>query len=83
LDGSSHTFWVYVLENSAGQFHVGITEDMHRRFQQHNYQSAAASFKCTQAKGPWVSPPSRLFSKVAAFSSKFRFSRTAWLLAER
>jgi putative endonuclease len=54
LSDDSHTFWVYVLENSAGQFYVGSTADLQRRFQQHNDQSADACFKYTRARGPWV-----------------------------
>lgn len=29
-------FWVYVLENAAGRFYVGQTDDLGRRLAQHN-----------------------------------------------
>ncbi|MHB1768242.1 MAG: GIY-YIG nuclease family protein [Phycisphaerae bacterium] len=45
---------MYVLENPAGRFYVGSTEDVQRRVQQHNDQSVESSFKYTRARGPWI-----------------------------
>ena len=29
-------FWTYILENPAGRFYVGHTEDIERRLSEHN-----------------------------------------------
>ena len=54
LDDSSPSFWVYILENPAGRFYIGSTENLQRRVQQHNDQSADSAFKYTRARGPWA-----------------------------
>ncbi len=45
-------FWVYVLENSAGLFYIGQTEDLERRLGQHNDPSADAR-KYAVKNRPW------------------------------
>jgi predicted GIY-YIG superfamily endonuclease len=45
-------FWVYVLENSAGRFDIGQTDDLERRLGQHNDPSAD-SRKYAVKNGPW------------------------------
>ena len=47
-------FWVYVLQNPAGRFYVGSTDDWPERIKQHNpstvdYQGS----KYTHKNGPW------------------------------
>ena len=49
---SDGPFFVYVLENSAGRFYVGQTDDLERRLSQHNDPSADAS-KYAVKNGPW------------------------------
>ena len=40
---------VYVLQNEAGTFYVGVSEDVVRRLDQHN----AGISKWTKGRGPW------------------------------
>ena len=40
---------VYVLENQAGQFYIGVTANVTRRLNQHN----AGVSKWTKGRGPW------------------------------
>ena len=44
-------FWAYVLENSAGRFYIGSTNDLERRLSQHN--DPATSGKYCPKNGPW------------------------------
>jgi predicted GIY-YIG superfamily endonuclease len=44
---------VYVLENPAGKFYIGHTNDLDRRIQQHNSPETVPS-KFTQKNGPWT-----------------------------
>jgi putative endonuclease len=41
---------VYVLQNHAGKFYIGLTDDLPRRVDQHN----SGASKWTKGKGPWV-----------------------------
>ena len=41
---------VYVLENNAGRFYIGVTADVANRLAEHN----AGSSRWTRGKGPWV-----------------------------
>jgi putative endonuclease len=41
---------VYVLQNRAGKFYIGLTDDLPQRVDQHN--SGASQW--TKGKGPWV-----------------------------
>jgi predicted GIY-YIG superfamily endonuclease len=43
---------VYVLENAAGQFYIGITAEMAVRLAQHNHGVS----QWTRGKGPWTLP---------------------------
>ena len=36
-------FYVYVIENPAGRFYVGQTDDLERRVLEHNFSCAAAA----------------------------------------
>ena len=40
---------VYVLQNLAGRFYVGVTEDVAQRLAQHN----TGGSRWTKGKGPW------------------------------
>jgi putative endonuclease len=40
---------VYVLQNSAGKFYIGLSDDVTRRTAQHNLGVS----KWTRGKGPW------------------------------
>jgi putative endonuclease len=42
-------YQVYVLQNSAGTFYIGLSEDIVVRVQQHNNGIS----KWTKARGPW------------------------------
>jgi predicted GIY-YIG superfamily endonuclease len=45
-------YFAYVLENAAGKFYVGHTEDLDRRVSQHNDQTARGEKFCPK-NGPW------------------------------
>jgi predicted GIY-YIG superfamily endonuclease len=45
-------FWVYVLQNAAGRFYVGSTDDLDRRLAQHNAETASRG-RYTSKHGPW------------------------------
>ena len=45
-------FWVYVLENQAGKFYVGHTDDLSRRLGEHNAEEKIGT-KYTHKNGPW------------------------------
>jgi predicted GIY-YIG superfamily endonuclease len=45
-------FWVYVLENAAGRFNIGSTDDLDRRLARHNEQNDAGG-RYTAKHGPW------------------------------
>jgi len=47
----SGAFWVYVVENPAGTYYVGSTDNVGRRIEQHN--SSADERKFTHKHGPW------------------------------
>jgi putative endonuclease len=44
--------WVYILENPAGKFYIGQTEDLQARLENHN-RSDASDGKYTRKNGPW------------------------------
>jgi predicted GIY-YIG superfamily endonuclease len=50
VDQSS--FLVYILENSAGRFSIGQTEDLQRRVSENNDQGPSLG-KYTLKNGPW------------------------------
>jgi putative endonuclease len=41
---------VYVIQNRAGKFYVGVSDDVGRRINQHN----AGDSRWTRGKGPWT-----------------------------
>jgi putative endonuclease len=40
---------VYVLQNRAGKYYIGVTDDIPRRVEQHN----SGTSRWTKGKGPW------------------------------
>jgi predicted GIY-YIG superfamily endonuclease len=40
---------VYVLQNRAGEFYIGLSDDVARRLQQHN----SGQSRWTKGRGPW------------------------------
>ena len=45
-------YWVYILENSEGQFYTGQTDDLPTRLENHNRTDKTAG-KYTRKNGPW------------------------------
>ncbi|MCH8260873.1 MAG: GIY-YIG nuclease family protein [Planctomycetes bacterium] len=45
-------FWTYILENAAGRFYIGSTDDLDRRVAEHNDPDRSRS-KYTVKHGPW------------------------------
>ena len=52
VDAGEGPFWAYVLENAAGGFYVGHTDDLQRRLAEHNDAQRSKS-KYTRKHGPW------------------------------
>lgn len=44
------TWWVYILECTDGSLYTGITNDLEKRIDEHNYGQAAAKY--TRARRP-------------------------------
>ena len=44
------SYRVYVIQNREGKFYVGLTADVVRRIEQHNFGTS----KWTRGKEPWV-----------------------------
>jgi putative endonuclease len=44
------TYRVYILQNHAGKFYVGLSDDVARRLEQHN----SGQSRWTKGRGPWV-----------------------------
>jgi putative endonuclease len=51
LHATDRIFWVYILENTAGRFYVGSTDDPDRRLLEHNSTQGDSTF--THKNGPW------------------------------
>jgi len=45
--------WVYILQNPAGKFYVGHTEDLDLRLHSHNRTDRTLG-KFTRKNGPWI-----------------------------
>ncbi|MEE9130359.1 MAG: GIY-YIG nuclease family protein [Phycisphaerales bacterium] len=45
-------FWTYILENAAGKFYIGSTDDLDRHVVEHNDPDRPRS-KYTVKHGPW------------------------------
>ena len=45
-------FWVYVLQNPAGRFYIGHTDDLQTRLANHNRTDNVGG-KFTRKNGPW------------------------------
>ena len=43
-------FWVYILENVAGRFYIGQTDDLQRRVNKHNDAASEEPKKHSQAR---------------------------------
>jgi putative endonuclease len=46
-------FWVYVLQNPAGHFYIGHTDDLENRISNHNRTDKIIG-KFTRKSGPWT-----------------------------
>lgn len=46
-------YWTYVLQNPAGRFYVGHTEDLPSRLQSHN-DTGPLHGKYSRKNGPWT-----------------------------
>jgi len=44
------SYRVYVIRNREGKFYIGLSDDLHRRVNQHNVGES----KWTRGKGPWT-----------------------------
>ena len=45
-------FWVYILQNPAGKFYIGQTDDLQHRLRSHNRDDKMLG-KFTRKNGPW------------------------------
>jgi putative endonuclease len=45
-------FWVYILQNAAGRFYIGYSDNAGRRLIEHNSTLGHQSF--THKNGPWT-----------------------------
>ena len=52
MNESSDSFWTYILENPAGRFYIGQTDDLDRRIEEHNSPETVGT-KFTHKNGPW------------------------------
>lgn len=46
-------FWVYILQNPAGRFYIGQTDDVPTRLENHN-RTDKTDGKFTRKNGPWM-----------------------------
>jgi putative endonuclease len=46
-------FWVYILQNPAGNFYIGHTDDLENRIRSHNRTDKIVG-KFTRKNGPWA-----------------------------
>ena len=46
-------FWVYILQNPAGNFYIGHTDNLENRILSHNRTDKIAG-KFTRKNGPWA-----------------------------
>ena len=46
-------FWVYILQNPAGRFYIGQTDELPTRLANHN-RTDNVSNKFTRKNGPWI-----------------------------
>jgi predicted GIY-YIG superfamily endonuclease len=51
VETASGNFWVYILENAAGRFYIGSSDDVDRRLGEHNSDEGHRTF--THKNGPW------------------------------
>ena len=65
-------FWVYILQNPAGKFYIGQTDNLDRRLGEHN-QPEAGSDKYTHKNGPWHLAYSEVFENRSEAVRRERF----------
>ena len=53
MSNQTPSFWVYVLENAAGRFYVGSSDDPERLLSEHNDADRGAT-TFTHKQGPWT-----------------------------
>jgi len=53
LENTERQFWTYVVENPAGRFYIGSTQDLQARLSQHNNPEAKSGKYCPK-NGPWT-----------------------------
>ncbi len=78
-------FWVYVLENPAGRFYIGHTDNLERRVKNHNRTDKILG-KFTRKNGPWVLIWSeKCFDRSAAMDREreIKMWKSARLIRER
>jgi putative endonuclease len=46
-------FWTYIIQNPAGRFYIGQTDDLSTRIRNHNRTDKIAG-KFTRKNGPWI-----------------------------
>ena len=46
-------FWAYVIQNPAGRFYIGSTDDLSNRLKNHN-RTDKISGKFTRKNAPWI-----------------------------
>ena len=78
-------FFVYVLQNLAGKFYVGHTEDLEARLANHNRTDQVAG-KFTRKHGPWTlawSEPHPTRSAAMLREKQIKAMKSArWIRAE-
>ena len=52
MNNESQIFWVYILENDAGKFYIGSSDDPDRRLDEHN-DTTRGHVTYTHKNGPW------------------------------
>ncbi len=74
---------LYILENTAGKYYVGVTHELERRLAEHNRGQNAS----TRGRGPWTMVYTELFgssaeakSREAEIKRKKRKSYLRWLV---
>ena len=80
-----HTMYcVYILENLAGKFYIGQTDDLERRVSEHNDPSRSKS-KYTSKNGPWKLVCSEPFGTRSEAVKRERFMKSRksakWIMA--
>ncbi len=64
-------FWAYILQNPAGRFYIGHTDNLENRVKNHNRTDKMAG-KFTRKNGPWSLVWSELHATRAAAMERER-----------